>query len=715
MKRKILITSIFLLFSSILFNSCEVLTNSFNEEVKDYFHKYTDTASIFEYHFDGEYPVDKYGYTNLPSDSNKKITFYLINPQKYIFTKPENIKYVINYNNDYVTSQIAIINNTLNTSAYTFIQDPQDNGDYALIEYTLSEEFLAATEGGNDVSPEIIFINPNTENQRFDSYKDLKIISNSTPLSVRNLTVLTDPLSNTYVLGFFMPDMSGIHKDIKKIIINNGEDIEYPVTLSQNPTSSDTGIDFTADSLFTNDSAFYNTLVSSSNGVTMDTSNPTRIIFYKTGVELSENAHPFSVILEDERGLSSIATVTDRSEKLNTPITNPEDLSTVTIDESGYATVEIIARNTAMSGNTVDGDITVYYTITRAGNLYKQGQGINKVNVQMATGAYILESWTHKPGYIDSDSIYRSISSTGYVYVKPSYTGDLSDGGQYTPYRSIEEAITATTQDGITEVLIMLLEDVTLEQPITVNGYNLTINGNGLYSVGTQIPLTAESQAFEVNASSKLILKDVKSGKVKVNANSEFTVTGSTTVNTIELTPNTKFYTSQLTAGTTQIAKIVMTLSSGLVQNAVIIESKETSGLSEVDIARFELNNPGYYLKRSVDGKGTIGISGISVVPIYADGTPYTLNVSGISSSDTVTRGTTITLESIKDAQNNTVTAENVGMKLALLGTTVQTSDTAALIIGNNVQDSIYLLEINFTVNGTLFHGSKLITVTGGN
>lgn len=714
MKRKFLITSIFLLFSSILFNSCDLLTNSFNREVKDYFYKYTDTASIFSFQFDGEYPVDKFGYTNLPSDSNKKITFYLINPQKYIFTKPENIKYVINYNNDYVTSQIAIINNTLNTSAYTFIQDPQNDGDYALIEYTISEELLAATEGGKDVSPEIIFINPNTENQRFDPYNDLKIVSNSTPLSVRNLTVLTDPSNNTYVLGFFMPDMSGIHKDIKKIIINNIEDIEYPVTLSANPTSFDTGIDFTSNA-FTNNPAFYNTLVSSSNGVSLDTSNPNRIVFYKTGVELNENANPFSVILEDERGLSSIATVTDRSEKLNTPITNPEDLSTVTIDESGYATVEIIARNTAMSGNTVDGDITVYYTITRAGNLYKQGQGTNTANVQIATGAYVLETWTHKPGFIDSDSIYRSISSSGYVYVKPSYTGDLSDGGQYTPYRSIEEAITATTQDGITEVLIMLLEDVTLEAPITVNGYNLSINGKGLYSVGTQLPLTSESQAFEVNASSKLTLTDIKSGKVKVNAGSEVTLTGSTTVNTIELTPNTKFYTSQLTAGTTQIAKIVMTQPSGLVQNAVIIESKETTGLSEADIARFELNNPGYFLKRSVDGKGTIGISGISVVPIYADGTPYTLNVSGISSTNTVSNGSTITLEYIKDAQNNTVTAQNVSMKLTLLGATVQTSDTSSIVIGNNVQNGIYLLEISFKVDDTLYHGSKLITVIGGN
>lgn len=714
MKRKFLITSIFLLFSSILFNSCDLLTNSFNKEVKDYFYKYTDTASIFSFQFDGEYPVDKFGYTNLPSDSNKKITFYLINPQKYIFTKPENIKYVINYNNEYVTSQITQINNNSGVPAYTFIQDPQNDGDYALIEYTISEELLAATEGGKDVSPEIIFINPNTENQRFDPYNDLKIVSNSTPLSVRNLTVLTDPSNNTYVLGFFMPDMSGIHKDIKKIIINNIEDIEYPVTLSANPTSSDTGIDFTSNA-FTNNPAFYNTLVSSSNGVSLDTSNPNRIVFYKTGVELSENAHPFSVILEDERGLSSIATVTDRSEKLNTPITNPEDLSTVTIDESGYATVEIIARNTAMSGNTVDGDITVYYTITRAGNLYKQGQGTNTANVQIATGAYVLETWTHKPGFIDSDSIYRSISSSGYVYVKPSYTGDLSDGGQYTPYRSIEEAISSITQDGITEVLIMLLEDVTLEAPITINGYNLSINGKGLYSVGTQLPLTSESQAFEVNASSKLTLTDIKSGKVKVNAGSEVTLTGSTTVNTIELTQNSKFYTSQLTSGTTQIAKIIMTQPSGLVQNAIIIESKETTGLSEADIARFELNNPGYFLKRSVDGKGTIGISGISVVPIYADGTPYTLNVSGISSSDTVTRGTTITLENIKDAQNNTVTAQNVSMKLTLLGATVQTSDTSSIVIGNNVQNGIYLLEISFKVDDTLYHGSKLITVIGGN
>lgn len=543
MKKKVLRASIILILGSIFFSSCNALVESFNEDVKDYMKKYTETAEIAEYVFDQEYPIDSKGYINLPSDSDKKITLYLINPQNFYFTDPLNIKYSISYQDD----AAAIINsfNTANSStgisAYTFIQDPLHKNDYALIEYTFSEKFLQETDGGLNISPEITFTNPNTDNQTFDTYADLKIVSNSAPVPVRNLMVLQDSMNSKYVLAFYMPDMSGIHKDMKKIIVN-GE--EYNLNLSASPSVSDTGITFTEP------------FVSNYSGLTAESgafnpSDTNRLVYYKTDNNISTNVTPFTVTLKDARDLATESTVSYSSKKLEKPVTNPATLTNLKTQDDGYATVTINPSYKATDGTSVSKDITVYYIIKRDGNVVKQGQGKNTTAIKLGAGSYTYEAWTHKPGYIDSDTVSGSIIAKGYVYVNPSYTGGYSDGGIETPYKTIENAKEALNASLESPLSVILLEDY---GDIINSSYTLTLNGNG-HKIGN-LTVSGNSSVEVIDA---LIDGDVINTD---GTNASLIFSGSTKVaegKEVKLGSGNRLKVRNITPGDYKIAKVALT------------------------------------------------------------------------------------------------------------------------------------------------------------
>ena len=71
-------TMVLIAIVSLLFAGCDY----FNRPLLDYLEEWTNTAQVSKHTFDGTYPEAE-GYTNIPSGTNRVITYYVINPQNY--------------------------------------------------------------------------------------------------------------------------------------------------------------------------------------------------------------------------------------------------------------------------------------------------------------------------------------------------------------------------------------------------------------------------------------------------------------------------------------------------------------------------------------------------------------------------------------------------------------------------------------------------------
>lgn len=108
-----------LLLALTLFTSCENgLT--WNEPVRDYLDKYSNTAAIEKHEISCEYLKDNSDEICIPSDGGKTITFYLRNPRQYTLNPI-----------------------TFSTSG-SGITVEQDSSDRTVIRVTYSESYLEA-------------------------------------------------------------------------------------------------------------------------------------------------------------------------------------------------------------------------------------------------------------------------------------------------------------------------------------------------------------------------------------------------------------------------------------------------------------------------------------------------------------------------------------------------------------------------------------------
>jgi len=111
-----------------LFSACDSPSSSWEEPVRDYFDKYTNTAAIEKIDITCQSNKDNSGATCIPSDGNKTITFYLRNPRLYTletsFSEPDT---------------------------YPGIQIVQDMQDKTIIRVTYSQSYLQDHEGGQQI------------------------------------------------------------------------------------------------------------------------------------------------------------------------------------------------------------------------------------------------------------------------------------------------------------------------------------------------------------------------------------------------------------------------------------------------------------------------------------------------------------------------------------------------------------------------------------
>lgn len=187
---------VFLLCFLIVFTGCEF----FNRPMLDFLEEWTNTAQIGKHSLDGSYP-ETGGMVNLPSGSDRVITYYVTNPQSYDL----GIEVTFDPNlpgwDPIRTSNHPDFSTTSNQG--TVEQDPIDK---SIIRLTLNENALASLDGtGSTLNPTISIVEPNS-GRTFGSYT-IPIRVNSAPNKAKNAVIMTwhDGAVYKYAVLFHLP------------------------------------------------------------------------------------------------------------------------------------------------------------------------------------------------------------------------------------------------------------------------------------------------------------------------------------------------------------------------------------------------------------------------------------------------------------------------------------------------------------------------------
>ena len=180
----------------IVFTGCEF----FNRPMLDFLEEWTNTAQIGKHSLDGSYP-ETGGMVNLPSGSDRVITYYVANPQSYDL----GIEVTFDPNlpgwDPIRTSNHPDFSTTSNQGTVE-----QDATDKSIIRLTLNENALASLDGtGSTLNPTISIVEPNS-GRTFGSYT-IPIRVNSAPNKAKNAVIMTwhDGTVYKYAVLFHLP------------------------------------------------------------------------------------------------------------------------------------------------------------------------------------------------------------------------------------------------------------------------------------------------------------------------------------------------------------------------------------------------------------------------------------------------------------------------------------------------------------------------------
>lgn len=230
---------VFLLCFLILFTGCEF----FNRPMIDFLEEWTNTAQIGKHSLDGSYP-ETGGMVNLPSGSDRVITYYVANPQSYDL----GIEVTFDPNlpgwDPIRTSNHPDFSTTSNQG--TVEQDPTDK---SIIRLTLNENALASLDGtGSTLNPTISIVEPNS-GRTFGSYT-IPIRVNSAPNKAKNAVIMTwyDGTVYKYAVLFHLPqDLNNPNspdRDVVSMTIS-GFNGQYNKTFAIPPSGNIDGVENT--------------------------------------------------------------------------------------------------------------------------------------------------------------------------------------------------------------------------------------------------------------------------------------------------------------------------------------------------------------------------------------------------------------------------------------------------------------------------------------
>ncbi|MBR4245960.1 MAG: leucine-rich repeat protein [Treponema sp.] len=466
--------------------SCSGLSGTYEEPVKDYFEKYTETAAIGRMENSNASIKDLSGTDCVSSECDKTLIFYMRNPRDYIL----NVKFLCAPDGTEL--------------ADSDVQIEQDLRDRTVLRLTYSQSFLQSREGGGLIGGQVTLVESATLRE-FESYS-FSLKCNTPPPGVEEPMIqIADSLDGSgreYVLCFFLPttllENSTHGNDTHTLHINDREFDPCNLTGGELTTVAPANLS-----------------PCRTNGPEFDASGVPSgytVVYMYSGIDSGVDTNvTYTLYITDDDGLSSVKTsASNRMEKLAPPVLTLRNGSEVTagqiiyIDGDDNCAKAILKATSTMDGNPVSGT-KVGFQLSKVDSDYAQiADGTASFPYKkspytmemMHPGSYTLTAFAIKPGYGTSDDANYTfvIKQLSELYVSETASSG-GDGSKQRPFQTLQQAVNCITSLG---------NDSEREVRIFINGKvfgNSSINASGEGSIPVSkakiIKIEKESGASE--------------------------------------------------------------------------------------------------------------------------------------------------------------------------------------------------------------------------
>lgn len=514
-----------LVFLPLIFGSCSFFEDSWNEPVKDYFQKYTETSAVTEYEVvSGVYEKGS-GKIFVSSAQDFEVRLFLRNPQKYVFPA-DCIKLSFpNFDKDSAESKFGT---QIDTGVVSIVQDEFD-ASVMILKYPA--EFLALSETGFDISPEIRLFHP-VSKADFGSYTNLRAVCNSAPPLIFGAVVYKDSSSGKYVVFFNMPSkglLSKIHSDIKSVSVN-GE--KTSVVLNADGT-----FDFENESFKVGNNSSSYSPASSVSFVEYG-----QAAYFVTDDVLTDEDTTYAIELFDEAGFSSKVSTSVSSIRLESVVVKDSSGSVlqtgdvISQDEnSSYSTITLSPAQKASDGSDTSDSIVVYELYQGSDDsgkvLYSGKNSGGEISLKIPAGKVFLRVYSHKDLYADSIPKEFGIQVLKSVlYVSPNGSDTENTGSADSPFATVAKTF---SDDGFSDITVLgtvqLAGSVQEDVELSVANANIVINGNG--NSVSSLKMSASGGKLKANKLNVAGAVAMESGELSVfggTISGDITVSGGT-------------------------------------------------------------------------------------------------------------------------------------------------------------------------------------------
>lgn len=537
--------------SFLLFSGCSFI----DEPVREFFKEYTETAAIERHEYAEAVAIDRYGIDCLSSEKDKEIYLYLRNPQLY----------------DLELGIVSVSGEVADPAKFSIVQNP----DKISSTITLKESFLTSLECGRNFSPTISVVEKESKRKFADYTFPLKINS-VPPVPYGAVVLVTTEQPKKYVLCFNLPekaDLKGIHRDIKTLTIeSNGSVNKRKIFLT--PDSSG-AVSIAADengtslpevkTSVTAGEITENTVQEGAAGLGFTAGeNPVYVFTGDDLVPIIKNI-TYKITLEDEDGLSSTASTSVYSQKLEKPTATAvgyglsetvqlDDVCTEILqNEDGAGYVKLILPSSSTTGLSVSSCSVVYEIFDASSDDTPIGRGTVNSSMEIPVPPFEckIKAYAENPAYVPSDLAWfhvKPVCTKLYVDKDGSARNEGGWGTKKKPFNKITTALYANLFADKTdsENRIILLSDVQDENINLNEKYCFTLTsqntgGNTAVHTITPVSLSSSSTFMSLNSGSSVFIENVCIKNFKGSSNGEvFSVADANLhLTNVELTDNT--------------------------------------------------------------------------------------------------------------------------------------------------------------------------------
>lgn len=356
------------LFST--FSSCHI----YNLSLEDFLKEWTETARVAESRISPE-PVYKDSYAHIASGEDTLITYYLVNPQNYDL------------------DETLFWENGISPVSGTDYYLEQDANDKNIFYLTLKRNFLEGLDGtGKKISPSLTLTEPKS-GRTFGTYSVPALVNSAPPAVILPVVLRTDGDAGdeTYVICFNLPDMTGIHQDVKTLEISSPYKKTYTITPDGTLSGGDN------EEIKTEYDTGWQPVTENGAKFVGDTEN--RFVGIVTDVLLSDNLTSFTLSLVDEYGLSTSVTASTQASKLPSVTASPTGgiiAINGTVDFSNFVPGATLVLESDNWDGVKKDDTEVFGEIEEAGPI---------TLTFTEPGTYNITAYAQMSGAADSDKV----------------------------------------------------------------------------------------------------------------------------------------------------------------------------------------------------------------------------------------------------------------------------------------------------------------------